>query len=375
MGQMDNNSGDGPFRQPPVFKKPEFKLPDLPAFKMQGKGSKILMSILALLILAGLAYNMLLVYVGPNQYGIKEVKIGIRRGIQKKIYKTGLQFVLPMGFERMYLFPRDLQVFEMTNTPTRATRLHRYTKAAHIQTSDGFFVDVDLAIIYHIIDPYKVITTVGPGTMFEDNGIIPKAEPVLRQALGELSTEQFYNSPLRYEKSLKAQKILDAELRPKGIAVDDVLVRYFRYSDEIQKNIEAKKLQDQLVFKNQAEKKAAAEGAKVKKVIAEGEADIKVKLQEGDAYQVKRLAERDLYVRSKHAAGDLQVKLAEARKTALKNAALRGAGSERLVGLSMAEVYKGLDLIVLSSDGKQGVNPLDLQRTLQMFGVRKGARP
>ncbi len=270
---------------------------------------------------------------------------------------------MPFGLEVMHRFPKDLQLFEMTNFPTSATRLHRYEKAALIQTSDGFFVDVDLSIIYKIVDPYKVITTVGPGRMFEDNGIIPKAEPVMKQALGELSTEEFYISPLRYEKVIKAKELLDKGLRPIGIQVDQVLVRYFQYSEEIQKNIEAKKLQDQLVFKNQAERKAAEEAAKLNKVIGEGEASVRVKLQEGLAYKVKRTAERDLYVRRKEAEGDLLVKLADARKTELKNRALRGAGSDRLVGLKMAEVYKGLDVIILSSDGPAGVNPLDLEKT------------
>ena len=68
------------------------------------------------------------------------------------------------------------------------------------------------------------------------------------------------------------------------------------------------------------------------------------------------------------------MKLAEAKKTELKNAALRGAGSERLVGLEMAEVYRGLDTIILSSDGPRGVNPLDLEGTLKLFEVRKGGR-
>jgi len=350
------------------------KLPQFPKFNFPGKGRRPVAVVVVLLATLGVIYNLFLVYVGPSEYGIKETRVGVQRGIQKEVYETGLHLILPFNLQVMHMFPRNLQVFEMTNFRTSATRLHRYEKAAHIQTSDGFFVDVDLAIIYRIVDPYMVITTVGPGRMFEDNGIIPKAEPVLKQALGELSTEEFYVSPLRYEKTLKARDLLNEEMKSKGIEVDQVLVRYFQYSEEIQKNIEAKKLQDQLVFKNQAEKKAAEEEAKLKKVVGEGEASIKIKLQEGQAYQMKRLAERDLYVRKKHADGDLLEKLAEARKTELKNAALRGIGSERLVGLSMAEVYRGLDLIVLSSDGPQGVNPLDLERTLEIFGVRKGGK-
>ncbi|MEE8319914.1 MAG: SPFH domain-containing protein [bacterium] len=374
MGQRDPRDPGGPFQQPPIFRKMDLKIPKIPKLKLPAGGRKPVTVLIAVGALLGLIFNLFLVYVAPNEFGIKEVKIGINRGIQEKVYETGLNFVLPFGLEVMHLFPRDLQLFEMTNFPTSATRLHRYEKAALIQTSDGFFVDVDLSIIYKIVDPYKVITTVGPGRMFEDNGIIPKAEPIMKQALGELSTEEFYVSPLRFDKMIKARELLDRELRPMGIRVDQVLVRYFQYSEEIQKNIEAKKLQDQLVFKNQAERKAAEEAAKLNKVVGEGEANVRVKLQEGQAYKVTRTAERDLYVRKKHAEGNLLVKLADARKTSLKNRALRGAGSDRLVGLSMAEVYKGLDVIILSSDGTAGVNPLDLGKTLKLFEVRKGGK-
>lgn len=376
MTDKGNGGSQGPFQNKPIFGKRGAGLPNipkLPDLKLPLRGRKPIALLVAILIVVAAVYNLLLVNVAANEFGIKQVKIGLNRGVQEKVYEAGLHLVIP-GMEVMHLFPRDIQIFEMTNFPTAVTRLHRYEKAAHIQTSDGFFVDVDITIMYRIVDPYLVITTVGPGRFFEDNGIIPKAEPILKQALGVIPTEEFYDSKLRVEKTLIAKELLNKELNPKGMQVDHVLVRYFQYSAEIQKNIEAKKLQDQLVFKNMAERGAAEEAAKLSKVIAEGEALIRIKLQEGEAYQVARLGERDLYVRKKHAEGDLLVKLAEAKKTELKNAALRGAGSARLVGLKMAEVYEGLDMIILSSDGPGGVNPLDLASTLKMFEVRTGGR-
>jgi hypothetical protein len=63
--------------------------------------------------------------------------------------------------------------------------------------------------------------------------------------------------------------------------------------------------------------------------------------------------------------------LAEAEKVRLKNDALRGIGAERMVGLKMAEAFKGLEVIVLPSDGPNGVNPLDVNKTLELFDVRK----
>ena len=240
--------------------KDQMRFPDV-NFNFSGKLSMLIGVLVALIIL----YNMFLVYVEPNEYGIKQVKIGLNRGIQEKVYGTGLHFVIPM-MQLMHVLPKDIQVLEMTNFPSTASKFSRQENAAHIQTSDGFFVDVDVSILYHIKDPYRVFTKIGPGSLFEDNGIIPKAEPALKDSLGKLTTEEFYNSFLRVRQGEEAQQKLNSELEEKGIQVDHVMVRYFKYSDEIHKNIDEKKLKDQLVFKNQAEARAAIEEAKLKKI-------------------------------------------------------------------------------------------------------------
>ena len=110
-------------------------------------------------------YNSFLKYVAPNEYGIKQVKIGMSRGIQKEPYTTGLHFIIPF-MQRMHYLPKEIQVLELTNSPNTASMFSRQERAAHIQTSDGFFVDVDLSILYHISDPYKVFTKIGPGNLF-----------------------------------------------------------------------------------------------------------------------------------------------------------------------------------------------------------------
>ena len=327
---------------------------------------------LAVIVLLVIAYNLLFVYVQPDKYGIKVVRVGLNRGVQKEVYHAGLSFVLPFGLQQMYLLPKNIQVLELTNFPETAAASARKDRAAHIQTSDGFFVDVDVSMLYHIQDPYLVFTTIGPGNLFEDNGIIPKAEPALKETLGKLTTEEFYNSPMRVKKAEEAKDQLNRELNLKGIQVDQVLVRYFKYSPEIQKNIEEKKLQDQMVFTNQAAARAAKEEAELKKIVQEGMVTAAVEMEKGKAYVTRKIAEKDLYVRKIKAEADLLVKLSEAERVRLKNEALKGIGSERMVGLKMADAYKGLDLIILPSDGAHGVNPLDLDNTLQLFDVRKG---
>ena len=304
-------------------------------------------------------------YVEPNEVAIKQVKIGLNRGIQKQVYTTGLHFMIP-GMHMFHVFPKDLQVFELTSIQTSASSRF-IDKSAHIQTSDGFFVDVDVSVIFRIEDPLKVIETIGPGELYFINGILPKTEPALKETLGTLTTEEFYNPYLRVEKMNEARDVLAAELKEKGISVEQVLVRYFKYSREIQRNIEEKKLKDQLIFKNRAEARAATQGAQLEKIIEEGEAIIKIELEKGNAYRITRKAEQELYARKKEAQGNLLVKKAEAYKTKLKNRALKGLGSENLVGLEMAKVLEGVQVIVLPSDGVHGVNPLNLEKTRVMF--------
>ena len=362
---------DNPAEEMSVFAsklKERFRFPPL-KFRL-ARGLKILV---AVAVLVSVSYSLLFVYIQPDEYGIKVIRVGLNRGVQKEVYHAGLTFVLPFGLQQIYRLPKGIQVLELTNFPETASVAARKDRAAHIQTSDGFFVDVDVSILYRIKDPYLVFTTIGPGTLFEDNGIIPKAEPALKETLGKLTTEEFYNSPMRVQKAEEAKQNLNAELQVKGIEVDQVLVRYFIYSPEIQKNIEAKKLQDQMVFTNQSAARAAREEAELKKIVQEGMVIAAVEIENGKAYVTRKIAEKDLYARKVKANADLQVKLAEAERVRLKNDALKGMGSDRMVALKMADAYKGLDVIILPSDGPHGVNPLNLDNTLRLFDVRKGA--
>lgn len=322
------------------------------------------------LLLFFLAYNTCFTYIKPNEYGIKKVNIGPNKGIHRKVYGTGMHLVLPMGFQKMHRFPRDVQILEMTNLlPSGQTGKRCFQKAVRIQTSDGFFVDVDVSIFYRIEDPYKVIKIIGPGYRFIYQGILPKAEPILKEALGNLTTEEFYNSDLRVEKVEYAKRLLDEEMASKGLSIDHIFIRYFRYSDEIQRNIEEKKLKDQAAFKSQSESRASQERNKLRQIIEEGKARVLIRLQEGSAYVQKKNADKDLYVRKRRAEADLLVKIAEAEKSRLINKALQSPGVDRRVGLEMAKALKGLEMVILPSSGEDGLNPLDLNKVITMFGV------
>ncbi len=361
-------------------KKPEFVGGSGPGGDHAGKPSgKLAMALSAVVITVALCFiifNFCFEYVRPNEYGIKVVKIGVNKGVQEDYYGPGFAFRIPFGIQEIHRLPQSVQVLEMTNTPTGQSPGTFVDKGAKIQTSDGFFVDVDATILYRIADPYKVFTKLGPGDLFRDLGMLPKAESVLKESLGQLTTEEFYDSAKRVEKAELARDILNDKLATEGLEVEHVLVRYFEYSPSIQQNIEDKKLQDQLVFTNESKGRAAEQREDLMRTKEVGEYQVKIKLAEGDAYRVEKEAERDLYARSKQAQADLLVKTAEARGIEMKNEAMQAAGSEALVALRMAEVLGGLDTILLPAGGEGGVNPLDLERVLSLFGVSpEGAQP
>jgi regulator of protease activity HflC (stomatin/prohibitin superfamily) len=323
------------------------------------------------LVAALIAYNACTVYVRPFERGVKQVILGGDKGINETVYGPGLHWVTP-GTERMHLFPSDMQVLEMADSSAAVTEStnHRVTHAIKIQTSEGYTVAADVTVLYRIVNPYKVMTQIGPGRLYEDSAVIPRSEQVLRRTLGELDSDDFYKGDRRDKAMDQAQKLLTEELEPRGIQVTHVLLRQYRYDARYQQAIEQRKIQDQTVFKNQAEAAAAQAEAAKNRIIAEGQATVQVELARGDAEVAKLRSEAELYRRTQAAQGDLVVKLAKAKGTELENVALRGAGSENLVGLKMADVLQGTQVIVVPTDGEAGVNPLDLNAALKRFDVK-----
>jgi regulator of protease activity HflC (stomatin/prohibitin superfamily) len=327
--------------------------------------------VLALFMVVVAGWNGFTVYVRPGQWGVKQVTLGSGQGVHPDMFHPGVHFLTP-GVERMHLFAADLQVLEMSDAQLPSAHIPnlRTVPALKIQTSEGYTVSVDITVLYRIDDPYKVMTQIGPGRLYEDSIVIPRAEQQLRRIFGELDAEEFYKGDTREKAAADSQRLLTEQLSPLGIRVTHVLVRQYRYDQRYQAAIEQRKIQDQTVFKNQAEALAAQAEAEKNRIVAEGAASVDVEFARGNAEVEKLRSEADLYTRTKAAEGELIVRLSRAQGTQLENTALRGVGSENMVGMKMANTLKGVDVIVLPSDGEGGTNPLDLNQMLRRFDVR-----
>lgn len=306
-------------------------------------------------------------YVKPNEFGVKQVYMNLGgllgpRGVHQEIYNTGIRREI-FGCERIYTFPKDVQTLTLKADQSRTEEDPRYTRfvnAANIQTSDGFQIGLDVSILYHLVNPYQVLTSYGPGRIYEENGLIQRIEPVLKATLGVLNPEDFFNSKLRVSNQTQVVHALNREFKSKGIVIDHVLIRFPHYNPVVQQKIEERNLQEQTKYMNVTLATEAEAQSRLTKVIEEGKAAYSIVLTNGANYVTRKRAEMEKYNRIKRSEADKLKNLAEAEKSRLINDAYEGAGSERVVAMEMADVLLGLDTILVPVGGKAGFNPLDL---------------
>jgi regulator of protease activity HflC (stomatin/prohibitin superfamily) len=282
-------------------------------------------------------------YVPPDEIGLRQVSYGSSRGLQKELVGSGYRREL-FGYERIYTFPRDIQIIEFTNNPGETAKSHRTMPAVNCPTVDGYPVSLDVTVLYRIAEPFLVVSKFGFGKAYEDGVVIRYTDPLVKHHLGELRAEEFYrDARLRKVQDLKHE--LAQRLAENGLVLDDILLRQYDYPPTFQQLTEQKKIQDQSVLTNIALAKQAEVQTRLNQVQAEGKNLISIKTAEFQAEITAINAQRDLYTRQKHAEADLLVKSAEAGGTEQINRAMEGAGSDKLLrlrkGLAILNGLKG----------------------------------
>ena len=338
----------------------------------------LLMGLLVLVIL----YNLCTQYIHPDEFAIKQVDVPIplltgSAGLHTNIYSTGVQWRWP-GCEKFIIFPKSVRAVtlhakgKLNEDPDKFVR---YEDAAHIQTSDGFFINLDVSILYHVVDPYRTVHEFGSGALYEQNGIVIQAEPTFKMTMGTLHPEDFFNAAKRVAKQEEARDRFNDFLIPRGLKVDHVLIRYPQYHEAVQARIEARNIQEQTKQKNIEEATLAQALGAFREVEKQGEATLSIKLMEGSNYVTRLGAQMDAYRRKKASEANRTISVAEAERQKMINDAYQGAGADRLIGLEWAKVLNGLDTIVLEAGGPNGFNPLDLDSLMKKLKVKTAETP
>ncbi|NQT94249.1 MAG: hypothetical protein HQ559_15925 [Lentisphaerae bacterium] len=285
-----------------------------------------------------------------------------------------------------YVLDRTLQTLDMSQDTTRGDRMRK--DDLKIKTVDGSDVYVDLKIQYKIAPEMAedVILTSGPGDLYKQKWARDYMRSMCRNYLGELTTEEFYDSSKRDARLVLAKQEANEKLRTFGIVIDSIVIpKRPQFYKEYEQMIKKKKLADQGVLEEQSKAMAAKqkqltlivqetnaknvaveqfEGQMRQKVI-QSEAEAERSRKEADAYFEEHTvaAGATLYRMKKGATAILARKTAEADGIMALRKALEGEGGRNMVKLEYARKLKNITIV-----GK----PFTIQSNIERFEHLKG---
>jgi len=322
----------------------------------------ILMVVAVILFGAFVAANIRIARVAGSEIGIK---INDITGAIEVVSESGT--VIYNGLiSSFYLIDTADQRLEMTADPQRGDR--RQQDDLRIKTVDGSDVFVDLTINYGVSrDKVDVVAlTSGLGDAYKLKWVRDYSRSVCRTVFGEMTTEEFYDASIREEKANKAKDELNKILNPFGIEVRKVIPEKFRFHQEYEEKIRAKKLADQEVEEQISKANAAqqdqifrtVEATKKKEVflatidgqmqqlIVQAKANADKSIKEAEAYSVQTMkgADAQYYEMEQNAKAITARKAADAEALQKLASAMEGEGGRNIVKMEYAQRLKQMNV-------------------------------
>ena len=260
---------------------------------------------------------------------------------------------------------KTLQTLEMTKSTGRGDRKGK--DDIRIKTKDGSDVYVDVKVQYRIIPEQAdlVAATSGPSDTFKQKWARDYARTIVRNYLGELTTEEFYDSSKRDAKLVLARNSMNERLKRFGIKIDNIVIpqrpRFYAAYEEMIKNkkgadqavleerskaLAAKQKQNTMLVQETNRKNVAVEqfSGEMQQKLIQIKADAERGRKAADAYfqKVTVNATANLYELEKSAEGILAKRTAEANGIRELNNALSAPGGRTMVKLEYARRLAGI---------------------------------
>lgn len=198
--------------------------------------------------------------------------------VQDNIYKEGINIANPL--------------YDFTTFDLRQKTLKE--EDVGIPAEDKLITQMDVSVQYRTIGDMTpdILRNTGTAEALIDVHMIPKLRSILReQGKGIAVSQDFFKESVQQQLQTSLQQGLSEFLRPKGIAVETVLIRDIVLPEVIRISITETKKREQEVLKQEAElaRFATEQNQKVKTAESELQA---AKLQ---AQQIKALADAEAY--------------------------------------------------------------------------------
>ncbi|HLC72566.1 MAG TPA: SPFH domain-containing protein [Candidatus Nanoarchaeia archaeon] len=344
--------------------------------KLSGKFVKGALGVGAGVLVGSCVYATQTTYIEPNEHAVRKDMwtISGEPGLSEGVADGGKLYASPTTKTSFIKFPRTPQVINFSNSQSDAKAVEEVEgflnqPQLEVPSKDGYKNSFEMTVIYRITNPYLVTSKVGAGKAYQLE-VGNRAKRVIFDTVGNLKAEELYDVDKRVPVLAEAQKALNDELTPNGITVDHLLLRKFSYSEDYEKILDDKVLQDQLRIAAEREKEAAQIEKLVLKAQEEGSQAVETEKTRATKISTERRAQADTLYEQRVQDGELEKQKVLAEGQRLVNKAYDGEGAGRVVGLIMASKAASANKhIYLRSCSKDGANPLDIESiTKQLSG-------
>lgn len=328
-------------------------------------GSSGIWVLVAVVLVGVLVVNFVRVgRVSGEQVGVLLNKLNGRTAV---VTQSGVKLYNGL-IQRFYTLDKTLQTLTMTEMRDEGDRMGK--DDLKIKTIDGSDVYVDLKVQYRIIPEQAdlVLRTSGPGRAYMEKWARDYVRSIVRNYLGELKTEEFYNAELRKRKLDAARMEINKRLNEKfGIEIDHVgIPQKPHFYEEYEEMIRKKKLADQEVLQEGSKARAARERQETRKVeennrkrvalvefsgkmeerLIDAKAEAERTRKQADAYYEKTTigANARFYQQEQEAKAILERRTKEAEALQKLAEALQGKGGLNMVKLEYARRLKELTI-------------------------------
>ncbi len=282
------------------------------------------------------------------------------------IEKSGVTFYNGITKD-FFKLNKKIQILEMTENVRRGDRQEK--DDLKVKTVDGSDVFLDLEIQYQIIPSMAdiIVQTSGLDDNYKTKWIRDYSRSICRNYLGELTTEEFYDSSKRKSRINEATIAINAKIEKQfGIRITNITPQDPHFYKEYEAMIKEKKIADQAVLEEKSKALAAKQkqqtliveitnkknvsieqfkGKMQEKLIAAGAEAERVK-KSADAYNDKIIigAGANLYKKQRLAIGILAEKRADAKGIEAMKLALEGEGGRNMVKMEYAKKLKSIQI-------------------------------
>jgi regulator of protease activity HflC (stomatin/prohibitin superfamily) len=151
-------------------------------------------------------------------------------------------------------------------------KLQEIKETANVPSSEGLIVGLDTSLLFRVRPDMAPSLRKEVGTRYMDRLVVPYFRNAVRDVVSGYQVKNIYAEAGRKEIADRVRSFLREKLGPRGIEVEDVLLRDVQLPQRFRESIEAKLTAEQRVQQKQFELEQARKEAEIEVARAEGAA-------------------------------------------------------------------------------------------------------